>query len=58
MFNSYHMYIGVTNEGRHEGIIYDVSVAGAVKSDIAVGLLNKISGLTLLQKRVRLYWSI
>ncbi|WP_209347300.1 hypothetical protein [Pontixanthobacter sp. CEM42] len=47
MFNSYHMYIGVTKEGRHEGIIYDVSVAGAVKPEIAVSLLNKISGLTL-----------
>ncbi|MEP2737299.1 MAG: hypothetical protein ABJP34_13500 [Erythrobacter sp.] len=47
MFTNYRLYIGITEEGRHEGIIYDDSVAGAVNPKVAVNLLNNISGLTI-----------
>lgn len=47
MFSRYHLYIGVNSEGRHEGIIYDVSIAGALKPEVAVNMLNQINGLTL-----------
>lgn len=46
-YNSYLLHIGITQDGLHEGIIYDKSIAGALNPGVAVNLLNKISGLTL-----------
>lgn len=47
MFTSYRMHIGVTKEGRHEGIIYDNTTAGSLNAKVAISSLNKINGLTL-----------